>query len=80
MRNLIILTFAWDKRAARFQARYVSERSLLLLAFMGETPGAYWVRHRFRHQICIQSFLRNLHVIAAAQSVALLALLTKSLS
>ena len=70
-----ILIFAWDKRAALLQARRVPERSLLIIALMGGTPGAYWARRRFRHKTYEQPFSRNLHLIAVGQSVALLALL-----
>lgn len=69
---LTLLLFALDKfRAARRTGPRISERTLLLLALLGGTPGAYAGRWLFRHKTRKQPFVARLHLIAVGQ-VALL--------
>ncbi|MFC3440095.1 DUF1294 domain-containing protein [Sphingobium rhizovicinum] len=76
--NIIAFTlFGLDKRRARMGLRRLSERSLLLWALAGGTPGAFLGRHVFRHKTRKQPFSTLLWLIAAAQAagVAVLILL-----
>ncbi|MDT9013789.1 DUF1294 domain-containing protein [Novosphingobium sp. APW14] len=65
--------FAIDKARAAAATRRTPESTLLLLAALGGTPGAYAARTLFRHKTRKQPFVRRLHLIAAAQLVALAA-------
>lgn len=72
--NLVAFTlFAMDKRRARMGLRRFSERTLLLWALIGGTPGAFLGRHVFRHRTRKQPFSTLLWLIAAAQSMAIAA-------
>lgn len=72
--NLVAFTlFAMDKRRARMGLRRLSERTLLLWALIGGTPGAFLGRHVFRHKTRKQPFSTLLWLIAAAQSMAIAA-------
>ncbi len=72
--NLVAFTlFAMDKRRARMGLRRLSERTLLLWALIGGTPGAFLGRHVFRHRTRKQPFSTLLWLIAAAQSMAIAA-------
>lgn len=72
--NLVAFTlFAMDKRRARMGLRRFSERTLLLWALIGGTPGAFLGRHVFRHKTRKQPFSTLLWLIAAAQSMAIAA-------
>jgi uncharacterized membrane protein YsdA (DUF1294 family) len=51
----------------------VAESTLLMLAFLGGTPGAYAGRSIFRHKTRKQPFSSQLHSIAMLQGVALAA-------
>lgn len=66
--------FALDKRQARLRGSRVPERTLLLAALLGGSPGAYWARGRFRHKTRKQPFSAWLHAIALAQLALLGAL------
>ena len=67
-----LVLFALDKsRAARRNARRIPERTLLLLALLGGTPGSYAGRWLFRHKTRKQPFVGRLHAIAALQAGAL---------
>ena len=68
--------FGIDKARAEAQRRRISEASLLQLALIGGSPGAYAGRHLFRHKTRKQPFSGNLHFIAALQMVALFGLAT----
>ena len=71
---LTLLLFALDKsRAAHRNARRIPERTLLLLALFGGTPGAYAGRWLFRHKTRKQPFVGQLHAIAALQAALLAA-------
>ena len=63
--------FGVDKMLAEAGARRISEATLLQLALIGGTPGAYAGRQLFRHKNRKQPFSSNLHTIAMIQIVAL---------
>jgi uncharacterized membrane protein YsdA (DUF1294 family) len=65
--------FGLDKMRAEAGARRISEATLLQLAFLGGTPGAYAGRRLFRHKTRKQPFSKALHRIAALHAVALAA-------
>lgn len=72
--NLVaFILFAMDKRRARMGLRRFSERTLLLWALIGGTPGAFLGRHVFRHKTRKQPFSTLLWLIAAAQAMAIAA-------
>ena len=62
--------FGVDKMLAEAGARRISEATLLQLAFIGGTPGAYAGRQLFRHKTRKQPFSSNLHTVAMIQIVA----------
>ena len=59
--------FASDKQRAIAGDRRIPESDLLLLAFIGGTPGALWARQRFRHKTRKQPFSQRLEIIAMIQ-------------
>lgn len=65
-------------RGARVRSPYapsrIPERTLLLLALAGGSPGAFHARARFRHKTRKQPFVNNLRLIAALQVGLLLGL------
>jgi len=63
--------FGIDKTLAEANARRISEATLLQLALIGGSPGAYAGRRLFRHKTRKQPFSNQLHLIAALQAVAL---------
>jgi uncharacterized membrane protein YsdA (DUF1294 family) len=65
------VAFAWDKHCARNQMWRVPERTLLLLAAAGGTPGAFAGRWALRHKTTKQPFVTYLRVIAAIQVIPL---------
>ena len=69
------LAFAWDKRRARTHQWRISERSLLTLAAVGGTGGAFAAMRRLRHKTRKEPFRTRLRVIAAIQLIVLTALL-----
>lgn len=72
--NLVaFILFAMDKRRARMGLRRFSERTLLLWALIGGTPGAFLGRHVFRHKTRKQPFSTLLWLIAAGQAMAIAA-------
>jgi uncharacterized membrane protein YsdA (DUF1294 family) len=66
--------FGVDKMLAEANSRRISEATLLQLAFIGGTPGAYAGRKMFRHKTRKQPFSSELHGIARFQGIALVAL------
>lgn len=64
--------FGLDKARAEPGAWRISESTLLNLALIGGTPGAYAGRALFRHKTRKQPFSGRLHAIAVIQ-VAILA-------
>lgn len=65
------LAFAIDKRRARQRGQRIAESTLLWLALVGGTPGAYAGRRTFRHKTRKQPFVGRLHTIAAVQVAGL---------
>ena len=63
--------FGVDKAKARAGRWRVQESTLLMLAFLGGTPGAYAGRAVFRHKTRKQPFNSNLFTIAVLQMLAL---------
>jgi uncharacterized membrane protein YsdA (DUF1294 family) len=66
--------FGIDKMLARASARRIAERDLLMLAFVGGSPGAYAGRHLFRHKTRKQPFSGQLHAVVALQAAAVVGL------
>lgn len=69
-----LLTFAMfqiDKSLARSGGWRIRESTLLWLAFLGGTPGAYAARSLFRHKTRKQPFSNYLFAIATLQTVGL---------
>ena len=66
--------FAIDKARAMAGTRRTAEATLLLLAALGGTPGAYAARALLRHKTRKQPFSSRLHAIAGVQLVVLAAL------
>jgi uncharacterized membrane protein YsdA (DUF1294 family) len=65
--------FASDKRRAVRGARRIRERTLLVLALLGGTPGAVAGQQLLRHKTHKEPFRTRLWIVAGAQ--AMLALL-----
>lgn len=72
------MAFGLDKARARRRARRIRERTLLLLALIGGTPGAYLGRWHFRHKTRKAAFFLPLHAIALGQVALLFWLLLRS--
>jgi uncharacterized membrane protein YsdA (DUF1294 family) len=62
--------FGIDKMKAEAGSWRVAESTLLMLAFIGGTPGAYAGRSMFRHKTRKQPFSSQLHGIAIFQGFA----------
>lgn len=71
MNFLSFTAFGIDKMKAEAGHWRVKEATLLWLAFLGGTPGAYAGRSAFRHKTRKQPFNRNLHTIALLQVLGL---------
>jgi len=69
-----ILRFRQDKARAIAGARRIPEASLLGLALIGGTPGAFLARRLFRHKTRKQPFSTWLMLIALAQIGAIIGL------
>ena len=65
------VVYGWDKIHAENGGWRVAESSLLGLAFIGGTAGAYAARALFRHKTRKQPFCGTLHNIAMMQVVVL---------
>ena len=72
---LAFAMFGIDKAKARVGAWRVAESTLLLLAFVGGTLGAYAGRAVFRHKTRKEPFNSNLFAIAVVQVLGLGALI-----
>ncbi|HEY1607292.1 MAG TPA: DUF1294 domain-containing protein [Allosphingosinicella sp.] len=63
-----VMLFWMDKQRARAGAWRISEASLLAMAVIGGTPGAFLARAWFRHKTRKQPFGTVLFLIAAIQA------------
>lgn len=73
--NLVtIAVFAWDKYTAIKGQWRIPERTLLMLALVGGSPGPIIARQRLRHKTRKQSFRARLLLIAGLHAVLLAAL------
>ncbi len=71
--NLYTVMRYWqDKQRAVAGNRRISENSLLSLALIGGSPGAFLARHLFRHKTRKEPFSTYLKVIACLQAGALI--------
>jgi uncharacterized membrane protein YsdA (DUF1294 family) len=70
-----VLCFWQDKQRARAGAWRISEASLLGLALIGGSPGAFFARAVFRHKTRKQPFGTVLYFIAAIQAGAAIGVL-----
>jgi uncharacterized membrane protein YsdA (DUF1294 family) len=71
MNFLAFAAFGIDKAKAEAGRRRISEGTLLMLALLGGSPGAYAGRAAFRHKTRKQPFSSELHMIAALQAMVL---------
>jgi uncharacterized membrane protein YsdA (DUF1294 family) len=74
MSGVSFAAFAWDKYCAVRGRWRVPERTLLMLALIGGTPGAFSAQRLLRHKTQKQPFGTYLVAIAALQVIALLAI------
>jgi uncharacterized membrane protein YsdA (DUF1294 family) len=65
------LTYRHDKRIAGSRERRVPEKTLLWLALLGGTPGAYMAMQQYRHKTAKKSFKRKFRRVVALQVVLL---------
>lgn len=69
MNFLAFVAFGIDKWKAETGGWRTAESTLLLLALLGGTPGAYLGRHLFRHKTRKQPFVSQLHATAVLQMI-----------
>lgn len=62
-----VLLFRFDKSMSEVNGRRIPEKTLLTLAFMGGSPGAFWARRMFRHKTQKQPFSTYLILIVLVQ-------------
>lgn len=73
--NLVTFAmFAWDKRSAIKGDWRIPEKTLLMLALAGGTPGAIIAQQRLRHKTRKQPFRAQLILIAGLHVVLVAAL------
>ena len=72
------LAFAWDKYCAMRGLWRIPEKTLLMLAAIGGTPGAFAGQRVLRHKTQKQPFGTYLLLIAIAQAIGILALIVLS--
>ncbi|NEX92023.1 DUF1294 domain-containing protein [Caulobacter sp. 17J65-9] len=70
--NLIAFAaYAWDKQRAVARKRRVPERTLLFLAAVGGSPGAFAAQRICRHKISKRPFQAVFRMIVLVQAAAL---------
>jgi len=62
-----VLLYGYDKAIAGGSRRRIPERTLLLFALLGGTPGALFAMGLFRHKTAKASFRRAMMVIVVVQ-------------
>ena len=70
MAAITFLVFGWDKLCARAKWRRIPEGTLLTLALIGGSPGAWGAQQLFRHKTTKQPFARKLRAILILHGVA----------
>lgn len=69
--NLVAFAaYAWDKRQAVARKRRVPERTLLVLAAIGGSPGAFAAQRLCRHKISKRPFQAVFRMIVVVQAAA----------
>ena len=68
LNSATLALFGLDKMKAQAGTRRIAESTLLGLALLGGTPGAYAGRAVFRHKTRKQPFSLRLHAIAGLQA------------
>lgn len=71
MNIVAFIMFGWDKRQARRGGWRVRESTLLLVALLGGTPGAFAGRALFRHKTRKQPFVAALYFVVGMQLLGL---------
>jgi uncharacterized membrane protein YsdA (DUF1294 family) len=69
------LTYGYDKQISGTDRMRVPEKVLLLLAFLGGTPGALVGMQVFRHKTTKQSFQQQFWLVVLLQIVFIVAIL-----
>lgn len=68
---LAFAAFAWDKRCARLGSWRVRERTLIWLALMGGSLGAFAGQQIMRHKTSKQPFRAQLSAVIGFQTIAI---------
>ncbi len=77
--TITFLTYFKDKKIARNGGWRISEKTLLLMAFFGGTPAAYYAQKKFRHKTKKSSFKAKFFMIIIFQIILLTCLTLKTL-
>lgn len=76
--NLItIFVFSFDKSRSKTDGKRISEKTLLLLAFIGGSPAALYAMNTFRHKTKKYSFQLPLYLIILLQIALIVWLLQR---
>lgn len=71
------LIMLWDKHCAKHQLWRIPEKTLLLIALIGGSLGAYLAMQIIRHKTKHPAFYIGIPIILAAQSILLIFLLIR---
>ena len=80
MTVITFLVFGWDKLSARAKWRRIPEGTLLTLAMIGGSPGAWGAQRLFRHKTTKQPFARKLRAILILHGVTLILICAAALA